>query len=212
MMIDGVIFDLDGTLWDSAEAVSRSWTDTVSRYPEVKRVFTAEDVHGIMGMTMERISRLFFGHLPEELRREVTEACFSEECDYVAKVGGVLYPSLCETLTELKKRYPVYIVSNCQVGYIEAFFTAHGLSPFFDDYEDYGRTGLEKDANIRLLVERNGLRHPVYVGDTKGDHDACVKAGVPFVHAAYGFGRVEGVPKVDTFSDLPAVLARDFEG
>lgn len=211
MMIDGVIFDLDGTLWDSAEAVAHSWTDTASRYSNAARIFTAEDIHGVMGMTMEKISRFFFGHLSEELRREVTDACFTEECDYVEKVGGILYPSLCKTLTNLKERYRLFIVSNCQVGYIEAFFAYHGLSHFFDDYEDYGRTGMEKDANLRLLIERNGLRHPVYVGDTKGDHDACVKAGVPFVHAAYGFGQVEGVPKIDTFADLPAVLARHFE-
>ncbi len=205
-MIDSIIFDLDGTLWDSAEAVAKSWTDTVSRYPEAVRVFTAEDIHAVMGMTMESISRKLFGHLSDGLRHEVTDACFTEECDYVSKVGGVLYPRLRETLETLGKTYPLYIVSNCQVGYIEAFFTSHGMGDLFDDYEDYGRTGLEKADNIRLLAERNGLRYPLYVGDTLGDYEACKKAGVPFLHASYGFGQVEGVPKLTEFARLPEVL------
>ena len=48
---------------------------------------------------------------------------------------------------------------------------------------------MKKAENIRLVVARNGLQHPVYVGDTKGDEEAAHAAGVPFVHAAYGFGR-----------------------
>ena len=206
MTTDGIIFDMDGTLWDSAESVAQSWTDTVSRYPEAKRVFTAEDIHGVMGMTMRNISCFFFGDLPEEKRRKITRDCFEEECRYVALHGGVLYPKLEETLARLKEIAPLYIVSNCQDGYIEAFFAYHGLNGYFSDYEDHGRTGLEKDGSLRLLIERNGLKSPVYVGDTAGDYDACVKAGVPFIHAAYGFGLVPDVPFIRSFEELPGLL------
>ena len=34
-----------------------------------------------------------------------------------------------------------------------------------------------KDENISLIVKRNGLKKPVYVGDTQGDFEACKKAG-----------------------------------
>ncbi|MBP5792253.1 MAG: HAD family hydrolase, partial [Spirochaetaceae bacterium] len=54
-----------------------------------------------------------------------------------------------------------------------------------------GDTGLLKDENIKLIVKRNGLKSPVYVGDTQGDADACAKAGVPIVYASYGFGKVK---------------------
>ena len=122
---DAVIFDMDGTLWDSADAVARSWTETVSRFENAKRSFTAEDIHGVMGMTMDAISKLLFGHLEESERIAVTEACFSEECDYVAKQGGKLYENLEMTLKTLCKVTKLYIVSNCQDGYIEAFFAYH---------------------------------------------------------------------------------------
>ena len=65
-----------------------------------------------------------------------------------------------------------------------------------------------KDENIRLIIERNNLKSPVYVGDTQGDFDACKKAGVPFIWAAYGFGKdvVADAGKIDEFSELEKLL------
>ena len=69
--------------------------------------------------------------------------------------------------------------------------------------------GLPKADNIALVAERNGLRRPLYIGDTQGDYDAASKAGVPFLHAAYGFGRIDRpVPSVATFGDLPDAICR----
>ena len=112
-------------------------------------------------------------------------------------------------LAALSARCPLFLVSNCQDGYIEAFFQAHGLGRYFTDYENPGRTGLPKADNIALVAERNGLRRPLYIGDTQGDYDAASKAGVPFLHAAYGFGRIDRpVPSVATFGDLPDAICR----
>nr|WP_275951711.1 HAD-IA family hydrolase [Flavonifractor plautii] len=103
----------------------------------------------------------------------------------------------------------MFIVSNCQDGYIEAFFQAHGLGKFFKDYENPGRTGKPKGDNIALVVQRNGLKKPLYIGDTQGDYNAATQAGVPFLHAAYGFGHIDReVPHVDAFADIPAAVKR----
>ena len=205
--LDAVIFDLDGTLWDSGEAVAISWTEAATRYFNKETVFTADDVHSVMGMTMDKISRRFFGDLPDDERTEVTKYCFDHEVEYLCEHGGVLFSGLEDTLKEVRKRCPIYIVSNCQEGYIEAFLEYHKLGYLFSDYEDYGRTGLEKAGSIRVLLERNGIENPVYVGDTLGDFEACVKAGVDFIHAAYGFGIVDNVPKLNDIRDLPRLLS-----
>lgn len=91
----------------------------------------------------------------------------------------------------------VFIVSNCQSGYIELFLKKTGLAPYVTDTECFGDTGMKKAENIRLVVARNGLQQPVYVGDTKGDEEAAHEAGVPFVHAAYGFGRARAAGSGD---------------
>ncbi|WP_332870072.1 HAD family hydrolase [Salisediminibacterium selenitireducens] len=75
------------------------------------------------------------------------------------------------------------------------------------DYENPGRTGLSKGENIKLIIERNHLFNPVYVGDTEGDLQASRYAGVPFVYAAYGFGHVREYDDViEGFDELLNIL------
>lgn len=203
-MIDGIIFDLDGTLWDSTESVTESWNVVIERRLGAKYRITPEDMAGAMGLIMMDLTRKIFPDLPyEEAEALLMESCAYENI-YVEEHGGKLYPGLIETLTELKKRCPLFIVSNCHDGYTEAFFKAHNTESFFKDYENPGRTGQAKAANIRLVVERNGLKHPIYVGDTAGDQKAAKEAGVPFVFARYGFGDVEDYDGV--IDSLPELL------
>ncbi|MCR5469159.1 MAG: HAD family hydrolase, partial [Lachnospiraceae bacterium] len=87
-------------------------------------------------------------------------------------------------------------------GYIEILLEKYNLGEFVTDIECYGNNKKGKADNIKLLVERNGLKNPVYVGDTAGDKAACDEAGVPFIFASYGFGEAEGIAKIDEFREL----------
>ena len=123
--------------------------------------------------------------------------------------GGTLYPRLEETLKILSKDHRLCIVSNCQKGYIEAFLAAHRLEQYFCDHQCFGDTGLSKGENNKLVIRRNGFQATVYVGDTQGDRQSAMDAGIPFVYAAYGFGTVTDYQaKVEQFSEL-AVLLND---
>lgn len=118
-----------------------------------------------------------------------------------------MYPKLVEVLDELKKHYRLFIVSNCEEGYIQCFLNAHKLHDYFEDFEYPGRTRASKAENIRMIIERNELETPIYVGDTQGDANSSQKAGVPFVYAKYGFGNVDEYEfAIDSFAELPEVL------
>ena len=203
----GIIFDMDGTLWDSAEGVAKSWTRIVNQEYDKERVISVEDIHGVMGKTMDKIAEILFPELEESPRLELLKKCCDDENAYLREHGGVLYPDLEETLTELQKQYLLYIVSNCQSGYIEAFLEHYGFGHYFEDIECFGNNGLQKGENIRRLAERNGLTKAVYVGDIQGDYDATVEAGLTFIHAAYGFGTIaQETAKISCFKELPGVV------
>ena len=209
-MFDGLLFDLDGTLWDSVDAICISWRRVLERRaPELAGLMTRENVTSCMGMLLPDIVKKVLPDLPPDQIQPVLKELLEEENAYVAVHGGVLYPQVAETLELLARDYPLCIVSNCQAGYIEAFFQAHGLEPYFVDYENPGRTGKNKADNIALVVARNGMKHPLYIGDTQGDYNAASAAGVPFLHAAYGFGSIDReVPFVEQFSAIPAAVRR----
>ena len=200
---DGIIFDLDGTLWDSSEQVLKAWYEVTSRSRDITKEITAEDLKGVMGLQIKEIGQRFFPYLSKERQKEILKECCETECRYLKVNGGKLYDDVEETLRLLAEKYKLFIVSNCECGYIEAFLEAHKLGQYFSDFENPGRTSLSKGENIKLIIERNNLRSPVYVGDTEGDQKASSFASVPFIYASYGFGNVKQYDyRVDKFKEL----------
>lgn len=189
-MKKGIIFDLDGTLWYSAQAVVDSWNVVIDSLPDFHKKITVEDMESLMGKTMDDIAFTYFNTVSRDRALEILQACMDYENEYLEKVGGILYPQLEQVLADLSKDYFLAIVSNCQRGYIEAFLKFHKLEPYFNDFECFGNTKQEKDANITTVVKRNGLSKAVYVGDVLGDYLSTTKAGLPFIWAEYGFGQV----------------------
>lgn len=209
-MKTGLIFDMDGTLWDSSENVAVSWTEKMREMGYTDRPeITKQDVMNVMGLTMDRIADIIFGDMPKEERMHVLDECCKYENDYLRRCGGVLYPELEKTIGTLSRSYPLFIVSNCQKGYIEAFLGHYDLGKYFTDIECYGNNLLGKGDNIALIAARNGLEKAYYVGDIQGDYDATMQAGFEFIHAAYGFGTINAaVPELQQFSDLPELIKK----
>ena len=56
-------------------------------------------------------------------------------------------------------------------------------------------------------MERNGLAKAVYVGDTERDMHSAHSAGIPFIHASYGFGKGFAAERaISSFRELPELL------
>ena len=212
-MKKGIIFDVDGTLWDSAKPVAESWTLMLERrYPELARIITSDDMYRNMGKTVDAIGADLFPGLAPDKRDEVMDACMRYENEYLADHPGVTYPNMKETLAALSREYGLYIVSNCQEGYIEALMAACGIASYISDTECFGATGRPKGDNIRLVMERNGLKKCLYVGDTAMDQEAAGKAGIPFVFASYGFGQASGAEAViGSLAELPRAVREILE-
>ncbi|CDM67993.1 HAD family phosphatase [Clostridium bornimense] len=203
MNIDSIIFDLDGTLWNSIEGVCSAWKTVLDTYPEINRVITPKDMESCMGLTVDTIRKKLFPDLDEDMQIQIMKECCDSEKIYLGKHGGKLYPNLECTLKKLSKKYKLFIVSNCQDGYIQCFFEAHNLEKYFIDIECSGSTGLSKGENNKLIIERNHLQNPVYVGDTIGDRESAIIANIPFIYARYGFGDVDDYDYViDNFEEI----------
>ena len=177
-MKKGIIFDVDGTLWDASAQVVDSWNEVLSMHPGLDVSITVEDMNNNMGKTMDELGRAFFPSFSHEERTR-----FMKEC------------------MEYENRY---LVCNCQSGYIEVLLKTSGLGEYIKDMECFGNTGLPKGDNIRMVVQRNHLDRCIYVGDTSMDQEAAALAGVPFVHAAYGYGSADAPEgSIDSMEQLP---------
>lgn len=206
MQCDGILFDLDGTLWDATASLVQIWQSALAGEPDIPAPPTKAQLQSVMGMTAPQLMAALFPGLAPQRAAELFEKVSRREDAYLLAHGGVLYPGLTETLAALSARYPLAIVSNCGPDYIPCFLQAHRLGDYFTDWECIGRSGKEKWENILLVAERGGLRQPVYVGDTEMDRQAAEKAGVPFIHAAYGFGKLQGVQAIAEPAELLKLL------
>ena len=184
--MDSIIFDIDGTIWNSTDVVAMAWNKALEKENLDVRV-TADQLKGLFGRLLPDIAKAI---LPEQTKAEqlrVIDICCQAEHDLLRAMGAPVYDGLEETLKELNKRYPLFVVSNCQAGYIELVFEKTGLGKYFTGHLCPGDSGEAKAANIRSIAKKYQLKAPVYVGDTFGDYQACQEAGVPFVFASYGF-------------------------
>ena len=188
--MDSIIFDVDGTLWDSTDVVAKAWTDYLRQKEQIDLTITAGQLKTLFGKPLAEIAALVFPEYPENEQLRLIDGCCEAEHALLHITGAPLYEDLEKTLQILSAQYPLYIVSNSQCGYIELFLEKTGFAKYFQGHLCNGDTGLDKGSNIRQIADQNGLKDPVYVGDTIGDFEACRKAGVPFVLAEYGFGEV----------------------
>lgn len=206
--VEAILFDLDGTMWNALNEIRGTWNQVVANHPECrKEPITDEELAGCLGLPMTKIAeKLFPGTTPEQQQTLMDECCAVENA-YLSEHGATLYPKLEETLMELKKQYKLFVVSNCQKGYIESFIKAHKLSACFDDIECWGNNLLPKGENNKLIMKRNGVTKAVYVGDTAGDEESARVAGIPFIFAKYGFGEAKAPDyTLEAISDLPKLM------
>jgi len=206
---DAIVFDLDGTLWDTCETCAVAWNEVLARLRIPYRPVTADDVRAVAGRPhLDAIRSAFPDLSGEQIGRLADETALADN-RAIAEQGGELYPCVREQVPLLRALLPLLIVSNCQRGYIELFRDRSGLGEHFVDFECWGNTGKPKSENVRSLVGRNGLRSAWLVGDTEGDHDAARDNGLAFVYASYGFGAVPSYDlRIDSFGELAKLVTQ----
>ncbi len=201
--IDSIIFDLDGTLWDASATCTKAWNETLRQSGNENFVLDEKTIRSFTGLRIEKVLSQYFYTISEDKHVEFLDLYKKNEAFFMRKFGGQLYPDVKKGLNELRKKYKLFIVSNCLSGYIENFIQFNELQNIFSDFESWGNTGLSKSENIKLVIERNKLSSSVYVGDTIWDYEASMNNKIPFIYAAYGFGNIsDPAYKIDEFKQL----------
>ena len=202
-----VIFDLDGTLWDATGSAETIWNGVLANYPDISFRMRKDISEKLMGKTMEEIGDCLFPDISAAEKDSIMADLSIAEVKYLYDHGGVLYEGVKNTMKQLSGSHQLFIVSNCQDGYIQAFLHAHQMEAYFTDFEMSGRTGKGKGENIRILMQRNSINRAVYVGDTESDEKASVSAGIPFIYAEYGFGTANHpYARIEKILQLPDMI------
>ena len=204
MNYESLIFDIDGTLWDSRALVAEGYNLQLKDEGLERLFVNAQQLKALFGKVMTEIADVIFAEIPLPERYALMERCMARENRYLQENPCAIgYPGVKETLTRLAENHRLFIVSNSQQGYPELCIRKLGLGSCITACLCFGDTGTSKGKTIRALMQRHNIRSCAYIGDTQGDYEATLEAGIPFIWASYGFGVPEGYgAKIDRISDL----------
>lgn len=208
MNYESLIFDIDGTLWDSRALVAEGYNIQLKKEGLDHLCVDADTLKPLFGKVMTDIADAILASIPEDRRYGLMERCMDTENRYLyeneCRIG---YPQVKETIAELSKHYRLFIVSNSQQGYPELVIEKMGLQHLIRAHLCYGDTLTSKGQTIARLMRENHITNTVYIGDTQGDYLATREAGIPFIFAAFGLGQAESwEEKIDSFDELLNLL------
>lgn len=183
-----IIFDLDGTLWDTREITLKSASIVANKYHDIKEI-TMIEVEGGMGYSFEETAEIYMPYLDKDIREKYFKEIIDTNINLINKEGGKLYEGVKDTIINLSKDYKLGIVTNNNDDYVKSFFKTSGLEEYFTDYMGAASYNLTKGETIKKLVSKYNEKTNYYVGDIKQDMISSEDAGVTFIHAKYGFDK-----------------------
>ena len=208
MEFESLIFDIDGTLWDSRAIVAEGYNRQLRAEGLAHLQVTVEDLTPLFGKVKEELAEALFALLPEEARNALIDRCMDSEREFLADMECAMgYPNVRETLEALAKRHRLFIVSNCDRGYPELCMEKLGIGHLIRWVSIRRRMVSPKGETILRLMDTHRISSACYIGDTQGDANAARTAAIPFVYCTYGFGQVDAYwKKIDAFKDLLTLL------
>jgi phosphoglycolate phosphatase len=197
-----LIFDLDGTLFQSASVTIPAVRQALKEFglppveePAIQAFFGRPNVefqHWLNGLASDGTARL---------ARRVSEL----ELEFVP--GGRLYPGVRLALDAAQAEYaPLVLCSNGTRPYIELVLECHGLAKYFSRVRFPRAAEDSKPAMVRELINQFGALHTIVIGDRQDDIEAARTNGVRAIGAAYGYGSAAELTGADAVAATPAEL------
>jgi len=208
-----VVFDLDGTLIDSAPDIAAALNRTLAGHglPELP----VRQVAGMVGDGAKVLVRRAFaahGTAPEEAAIERATADYLADYQANIAVETTAYPSVAATLAALLAAgWRMAVCTNKPEAAARSILGRLGLNGFAAIGGGDSFPARKPDPrHLAATMQAAGMTGAVMVGDHANDLHAARGCGVPCIWAAWGY--TEADPGADavarSFADLPALLVK----
>lgn len=183
-----VIFDLDGTLVDSAPGILSSLSYVISKFN--LRPARALDA-SLIGPPLPK---LLSGLFPELSHASISSlsATFADHYDSIGCLSSAPYPGVVDLLSQLASSHcSLFLVTNKRIEPTLAIVEYLGWTAAFSSIAGCNSSGavLPKSDSLSLLLARGTFIKDsvLYLGDTYSDFVACQTVSIPFAFAGWGY-------------------------
>lgn len=211
-----IIFDMDGTLFDTAPVALQGFKKTFERLIEHGHyngeMPSDEKFLDQLGKIFSEIWDNLIPGTDKQVRRLADEWMLEIELELIREGLGTLYPDVTRVLTELKGMgYDLFVASNGLERYIAAIVDQYGLNDLFTDLYSAGRFNTESKVDlVRLLLETYSIKGGFMVGDRHSDVEAGKANGLTVIGCQFGFADERELQDADiritSFAEIITVL------
>ena len=203
-MIKTIFFDFDGTISDAKEIAYSSMVKVLEEYGYK---FNEQKLRKLMGSKMQVILKKL-GLKIKDL--DVVRKKFYKYLTKAALDGGIKLCVSLKPLWELKKNYPLVVISNSETHFLKASIKKLKIRGLFNKV--YGAEKFEKkDEILKKLFKKMKIKpsEAIYIGDRFSDIDYARKAGCVAVaiHNKCSWSNLATIKK-----EKPDYIIKDFKG
>ncbi|MCR5153704.1 MAG: HAD hydrolase-like protein [Lachnospiraceae bacterium] len=191
-MIKYVLMDLDGTLTNSEEGITKSFEYALSKFGI--KVDSLESLRKFIGPPL--YDSFVNGCGLSEEDSDLATKYYRERYEKVGKYENTPYAGIKESLAKLKNAGKVLIVATSKPENLAVDILHHfGLAEYFTDIcgAASDKTRSTKDEVIKYAMKKNGVvkEETIMVGDRCYDIEGAKMNGLYSMGVLYGFGNKE---------------------
>ncbi|PFG12203.1 adenosylhomocysteine nucleosidase [Bacillus sp. es.036] len=200
--MQAVIFDMDGTLFQTNKILALSLEDTFQYLRSINQWDGEAPIaqyREIMGVPLPKVWEALLPDHSMEVR-ERTDAHFLKRLIVNINDGkGELYPNVKEVFSSLKENQcAIYIASNGLSDYLEAIVRHYGLDHWVTETFSIQRVdSLKKSDLVQKIAEKYELTDAVVVGDRLSDINAAKDNGFVSIGCHFDFAKEEEFDQAD---------------
>ncbi len=212
MTLHAVLFDLDGTLIDSAPLISTALNQVIAQ--RGGELVADETVRGLVSRGASELVSTAFGRCRSTPQRDLED--FRAIYSALPPDPAHLYPGAGQTLRLLADAgLKLGICTNKPQALTEALLAGLGLAPLFGAIVGGDSVPRQKPHGDHVHATLAKLEitaaDAVFVGDSEMDAQAAHSAGIAFVLVNYGYANssLEDIPhqaRIDRLDQLPVLL------
>ncbi len=182
-MLKNVIFDLDGTLWQTSDSYIYAYHKLCEFYNVSDKV-SDEMILSCLGVKLDKFLPELFPAVKNQ--KELAFRAMGYSIEYLMQnPENCCYEGVSQTLKALSGKYDLYIVSNCLDAYVEAFLKISQTESYIKGF--YTIQSGEKQEHIKKITSSSEGK-TLLVGDSDDDYSSIENHfKVLFCYASYGY-------------------------
>lgn len=205
-MLQALIFDMDGTLFQTDKILELSLDDTFNHLRSLNKWDTVTPIdkyREIMGVPLPRVWEILLPNHSKKLR-ELTDAYFLERLVENIRTGkGALYPNVKEVFHYLKvNNCSIYIASNGLTEYLKAIVNYYHLDDWVTEtFSIQQIQSLDKGDLVKTILKKYDIKNAAVVGDRLSDINAAKDNGLVAIGCNFDFAQQDELAQADLVID-----------